>query len=131
MIKAIEQIEWYNVDQCIAYPKSLFIFGDNMVGRGKGGQAIIRDCDNAFGIPTKRLPSRFPDSYFSDKMDEWDAIMNRIQVLREISSEYDELIFPYDGLGTGLAEMDKRSPMHFIQMMDELNKEYGVYKRFI
>lgn len=36
----------------------IYVFGDNMKRYGKGGQAVIRDCPNSFGIPTKRYPSK-------------------------------------------------------------------------
>lgn len=31
-----------------------FVFGDNLIGEGKGGQAIIREEPNTIGVPTKR-----------------------------------------------------------------------------
>ena len=34
---------------------------------GRGGQAIIRYCKNSYGIPTKKLPSQYEQSYFTDK----------------------------------------------------------------
>lgn len=45
----------------------LFLFGDNLQGWGKRGQAIIRDEPNAFGIPTKKRPSTNSDAFLTDK----------------------------------------------------------------
>lgn len=33
----------YSVDLLNKYPHVIFVFGDNMIRKGKGGQAIIRD----------------------------------------------------------------------------------------
>ena len=63
----IEVQELYSVKDCLDNPHKLYIFGDNLIGVGKGGQAIIRDCPNTFGIPTKRLPHRENNAFFSDK----------------------------------------------------------------
>ena len=46
----------YSVDLLNKYPHVIFVFGDNMIRKGKGGQAIISDCQNSFGISTKRYP---------------------------------------------------------------------------
>lgn len=120
--------EWYTQKMCIDNPDCLFIFGDNMIGKGMGGQAIIRQAPNAFGIPTKRLPSRYASAYMSDKQDEYAAINSRLELLKEVlANEYDEIVFPLDGLGTGLAEMPTRSPRLFHFLNTELFKEYGVY----
>ena len=48
-------------------PNWLFVFGDNALRYGKGGQAVIRDEPNAFGIVTKLKPSNSNDSYMTDK----------------------------------------------------------------
>lgn len=59
--------ELYTPKLLRANPEKVFTFGDNMKAFGKGGQAIIRDEPNAFGIPTKRYPSKDNWAYFSDK----------------------------------------------------------------
>jgi len=88
-------------------PNKVYVYGDNMKGYGKGGQAIIRDEPNAFGIPTKRYPSKDSWAYFSDKEDERMAV----------------IVFPSGGIGTGLALMSGKSPKIF----DEMN---GILKEF-
>lgn len=41
-----------------ANPDKIFIFGDNLAGRGFGGQAKeMRGEENAVGVPTKKLPT--------------------------------------------------------------------------
>lgn len=55
---------WYSPELCRQFPDHLFVFGDNTIGIGKGGQAIIRDEPNAIGVPTKYLPSMTEESFF-------------------------------------------------------------------
>jgi len=47
-------------------PNKFYLFGDNLEGKGKGGQAIVRDEPNAIGIPTKKAPRRDESAYFTD-----------------------------------------------------------------
>ena len=63
-------VERYSVELCKKNPEIIFVFGDNLLEIGKAGQAIIRDCENSFGIPTKRKPCTKENCYFSDKEDE-------------------------------------------------------------
>jgi alkylated DNA repair dioxygenase AlkB len=89
-------------------PNTIFIFGDNLLKRGKKGQAIIRDAVNAFGIPTKRKPATSLDSYFSDKTFE----QNKIDInnaFLEIPQGKDIVLAKAD-LGAGLAQLQKRAP---------------------
>ena len=55
--------EHYTVENCLNNPRHLYIFGDNLIKQGKGGQAIIRDCPNAFGIPIKRYSNNKETSF--------------------------------------------------------------------
>jgi len=57
MNQHIKYINLLSPEICRLHKNALFIFGDNLQGWGKGGQARIRDEPNAFGIPTKRLNS--------------------------------------------------------------------------
>ena len=87
---------------------SIVLFGDNLLRRGKGGQAVIRDAPNAFGIPTKRSPGRREQDYFSDKPDEIAAVK---EALDRLTRDYSEsFLLPEDGIGTGLAQLRERSP---------------------
>lgn len=105
------------------HPDKIFVFGDNLIKKGKGGQAMIRDAQNAFGIPTKRLPSMSQDSFFSDKEEEDLAVLASLRTLYTMSLKGKEIVFPLDGLGSGLAEMDKRSPILY-KKMNNIIKDY-------
>ena len=98
-----------------AHPDVLFVFGDNMARRGMGGQAkAMRGEPNAIGVPTKWLPERTRGAYFVDH-----DVHNRL-VNEEITAAFGrimehvmnrkDVVFPEDGLGTGLAELPTRAP---------------------
>ena len=96
-------------------PDWLFVYGDNDVGMGKGGQAIIRDLSNTIGIPTKKYPSYNPSSYYTDaeykkNVAKIDYAIEKIIIL---SKKYKYVILPEDGFGTGLADLPKKAPKTF------------------
>jgi len=47
-----------------ANPNVIFVFGDNLVRRGKGGAAILRDEPNTYGFVTKKYPNNQNSSFF-------------------------------------------------------------------
>ncbi|ELQ8317897.1 hypothetical protein R2571_006804 [Pseudomonas aeruginosa] len=107
-----------------ANPGRVFVFGDNLIKRGTAGQAIIRAEPNAFGIPTKRLPSMSEMAFFSDREDEREALLSALRELFVLASTR-EIVFPESGLGTGLAQMAARSPMLYQLMCDILREHFG------
>jgi len=94
-------------------PDTLFVFGDNMVERGLGGQAKeMRGEPNAVGIPTKLFPSMteqafFRDSDFNRAKPKIDAAFVRLFVH---AANGGDVVWPAAGVGTGLAELEKRAP---------------------
>lgn len=91
----------------------LFVFGDNLKREGFGGQAkSMRGERNAVGIPTKRKPERGFDAYFSNQ--------DFPRFLRAAEKDIERLlkhsvngvvIWPKDGIGTGLAQLPTRAPI--------------------
>jgi hypothetical protein len=102
--------EQLNVNLCQKNPDALIVYGDNLLGKGKAGQAIIRDEYNAFGVPTKRLPSVKDGSFFNDKQDEYDLVKDKLVYLWEQHEEGKSIILPSNMIGTGLANLSKHSP---------------------
>jgi hypothetical protein len=100
----------------------LFIYGDNWLHQGYGGQAIIRDEPNTFGVPTKHKPYNSDDSFFSD--DTYDANIEAFKLvilaLIEKSRNYDYIVFPKDGLGTGLAKLPEKAPKTYKYMCEAI-----------
>jgi hypothetical protein len=125
------QKEWYSLEQCKANTNKLYVFGDNAMRIGNGGQAQIRPADNAYGIATKAKPMTDEASYFSDQTDQADIIFLDIKELYDvymgdIETEFDTIVFPADGLGTGLSEMPKRSPRLYNWLNETISILFGV-----
>lgn len=97
-----------------AKPSHLFVFGDNLSGTGYGGQA--RQCrgePNAVGIPTKVAPSMAPGAFLTD------AHLDTVRPLYQAAFRRLDLhlqtggivIWPADGIGTGLARLEASAPL--------------------
>ena len=119
--------EWYTPELVKANPHCLFVFGDNLLGKGHGGQAVIRDLPNTFGIPTKREPNKRDTAYFSDKDEEMDAVTHSIAVLNFICTLniFEKIIFPKNGIGTGLSHTKSKSPMIYKMMKRYLKNSFN------
>ena len=115
------------------HPDWLFVYGDNDLGEGTGGQSIIRGYRNTIGIPTKKTPDNNIKSYYTDeelelnKMKINDAISKIWDKLN--SNDYNKIVFPKDGLGTGYAQLNRRAPHTYeylnqkiIELVEELEK---------
>lgn len=105
---------FWSEHDCSSNPKWLFVFGDNLLRKAKGGQAIIRYHSNAAGVPTKKTPGFHSGAFFTDAEFEAnakaiDAAVNTILKLM-YSGTYETLILPEAGLGTGLAQLPTRAP---------------------
>lgn len=117
--------EHYTSDLLRQNPDKIFVFGDDLLRRGKNGQAIIRDETNSFGIVTKRKPTMGLDAFFSDQLEELEAINRDLERLYLLSTTND-LIFPKEGIGTGVAKLKEFSPF----IWSELNKSLMFYFGF-
>lgn len=95
---------------------ALFVFGDNLERVGYGGQAgEARGCPNAVGIPTKISPSQ----YIFDEDVENDMARFRVPIEKafgQLSAHLKKggtVVWPEDGVGTGLARLDITAPKLF------------------
>ena len=98
-----------------ANPDMIFLFGDNLLGRGHGGQAAaMRGEPNAIGIPTKKMPTHQTDAFFNDAELEQNilAIDQAFGRLADLSGGT-EIVIPSAGLGTGLARLPDIAPRTF------------------
>lgn len=106
-------VDWFDRKEIRNNPDKLYVFGDNFAREGFGGQA--KECrgePNAVGIPTKREPSREDRAYLSDAdFDLWAnksaATFMRIAVALDDGKT---VVWPSAGIGTGLAELERRAP---------------------
>lgn len=95
-------------------PDVLYIFGDNLVRKGRGGQAKeMRDEPNAVGIATKNTPGHGERRhYFSDNsFEEQKKVIDKdLEIVYKTLEEGGIVVWPSDGIGTGLSDLDKYSP---------------------
>ncbi len=113
---------WYSEKMCLENPTKLYIFGDNTLRKGYAGQAQIRHCQNSYGIVTKTNPGLnindfFTDNKLIDKIAIDDDIEMLVQYLNSPGS-IQTVVFPGDGLGTGLSDMQNKCP----ELLKHLNK---------
>ena len=106
---------------------ALYLFGDNLQQEGMGGQAAeMRYEPNAVGIPTKKSPDMSAGAFFSDAdLTKVDAVYYRIFsriVERFDNGEFKVLVLPADGLGTGLAALDRKAPKIFALLQKYLGE---------
>jgi hypothetical protein len=94
-------------------PDVLYVFGDNTIRKGMGGQAgQMRGEPNAVGVATKLLPSQTDNSYFSDNdyTNNVKTLMNDLQPVINHLKRGGIVVWPSDGIGTGLSELPQRAP---------------------
>lgn len=119
----IEETDIFSIEICENNPTKLYIFGDNVTGQGKGGQAIIRDMNNSYGISTKTSPYQ----YFTDES--YDINIEHINIniwnIKSIAKDYNKIVFPSQGLGTGRARMMQECPKTFLYLCNILLEEFG------
>lgn len=97
-----------------------YLFGDNLIGQGMGGQAIIRGLSNAYGIPTKKYPSMTEDSFFTD--DEYEEnVASIIEAFQKVPRDK-PIVVSENGLGTGLAKLQEKAPRTARFLDDFLSK---------
>ena len=95
-------------------PHSIYIFGDNVKRVGFGGQAKeMRGEPNAFGIVTKLAPTYNPDDFMKDTQENFDLVAADFEHLfMELKrGNYDTLVVPADGIGTGIAKLKETAPL--------------------
>lgn len=115
-----------------ANPNLLYIFGDNLERTGFGGQAKeMRGEPNAFGFATKRKAAHgTPDCYFMegdpDLADIYSHEVGRLG--RELCKpDYIAVVWPIDGIGTGLACLHKYCP-GYLQKLTTLPKTITAFQ---
>lgn len=129
MITAYLESRTYRKELLRANPDTLFVFGDNLMRIGKGGQAIIRDEPNAFGVATKVSPGHNHSDYFYDNSNVFRITINddllRLQQ-EAVVGNYTKIAFPAAGLGTGLSAMPERCPRLFKYMNDLIADKFNI-----
>ncbi len=120
-MEIIVEKNWYSEKMCRDNPQNIYIFGENQLQQGTnhkgGGQAIIRNCENSFGFCTKTSIA----VYWNDRDYNFNVyqIEQDIKALKELSKNY-TLVFPYNGLGTGLSALPQKAPKTFLYLSKRL-----------
>ena len=122
----IEKMKFITREYVRANPEKVFLFGDNLVRIGSGGQAgAMRGEPNAFGVATKVGPGPQDEDFFSDA----DFRLISFVIGGDIRLAVEKaktlsgvIVIPEDGLGTGLAELDKRAPNIFTDLNNRLTR---------
>lgn len=106
-------VQRYTRSDIQANPDRLYVFGDNMTRLGRGGQAAeCRGEPNAVGIVTKWYPTNDPVAFFCDADLEkvrW-SIQDSFRRLAGHLEAGGTVVWPADGVGTGLARLHTRAP---------------------
>lgn len=95
----------------------LYVFGDNEKRIGEGGQAgEMRGEPNAIGVATLRAPGVYFNSHDTDR--QCTIIDRDLEPVRKALKAGKVVVWPLDGIGTGIAELKQRAPAthDFIQM---------------
>ena len=84
------------------HPDAIFVYGDNLLHRGRGGAAMLRWHPQTYGFVTKRRPSWSDDAYYHPEEyrtvfdQEWNKLVHEIQA-------HPDHIYLISKLGSGLA----------------------------
>jgi len=100
-----------------ANPNVIYVFGDNESRWGLGGQAKeMRGEPNAVGVATLKAPGIFwNDGDAARQCAVLDA--DFAPILRALA-DGKTVVFPLDGVGTGLADLANRSPASFAHLLE-------------
>lgn len=102
-------IRHYYREMIRANPQVLFVFGDNLARVGLGGQAKeARGEMNAIGIPTKISPSEYMVDEDYEAVKE-PIVQAFVTLAQHLQHGYD-VVWPFDGIGTGLARLPETAP---------------------
>ena len=105
------------------HPNTLFVFGDNDMRTGKGGQAVNRDEPNAIGIRTKHKPTTNADAYYTD--DNYTENIRKMQEdldnIKRLSADYESVYF-MQGIGEGRAKLEEKAPKTYAWLKNNLSK---------
>lgn len=112
--------------------ETMFLFGDNMARKGMGGQAKeMRGHVRAIGVPTKWFPGMSETALFGPKVLDNPmvkaAIDEAFALARQALDIGMDVVIPTDGIGTGYARLQEKSPrtLEYINAkLDELQSLY-------
>ena len=104
-----------------ANPDVLYVFGDNEQHVGMGGQAgEMRGEPNALGVPTLKAPGEhWTDDNYAHQCAVIDTHLYPVRLALQAG---DVVVFPLDGIGTGIAQLPQCAPRTFQYLTKEVLK---------
>ena len=127
----IATAKWYTKQLLLTHKDKYFVFGDNSLKRGLGGQAkVCRGHPNVIGIVTKKYPSNLYESYYYEiELELWlkEAASGFYRVEHELKKGK-TVVWPEDGIGTGLAQLPQKAPSinNYIEnFLKRMKETYG------
>lgn len=104
----VKYLKWVTRDMLRAEPEAVFVFGDNRIRVGLGGQAKeMRGEPNALGIATLHAPGHF---YRDGDPLALSAVVSDLHNVAHALAEGRTVYVPLDGIGTGLARLPESYP---------------------
>lgn len=85
-----------------SHPDSIFVYGDNLLHRGKRGAASLRDEPNSYGFMTKKYPDYNYCSYYN-QCDYLPILREEMLELEKKIKDFPDRTFLISKLGSGLA----------------------------
>lgn len=102
-------------------PSVLYVFGDNMTRKGYAGQASeMRGEVNAVGISTKYSPYEKYTSHPVDLVNQQQRIDDDMKKLFTHIKSGGVVVWPSEGIGTGLADLKNAAPETFEYLQQKL-----------
>lgn len=102
-------------------PGVLYVFGDNMVRKGYGGQAKeMRNEPNSVGVATKYSPYDRFTSHPVDIVQQQQRIDDDMKKLFAHVKRGGIVVWPSNGIGTGLADLPNSAPETFDYLQQKL-----------
>jgi len=124
-------VKRYYRDDAARNPDWLYVFGDNHLRKGDGGQAYhMRGEPNAVGVRTKMTPGEFFGNDPAEVVAQNKMIDDDMKPLFAHLLKGGVVIWPSDGIGTGLSEMPRYAPRSFEHMKQKLAALVRVGKLF-
>lgn len=122
--------KWITRNDLTSNPDKVYVFGDNAMRMGMGGQAReMRGELNAIGVATKRRPDMSPHAFFQDgNAEDFDVLLRDLTRVEVELVHKKIVVAPSDGLGTGLSMLPDKAPRLYFLLwtgFDGFTKSYG------
>lgn len=121
----VVRMKWITREFVRNHPDWYFVFGDNYLRLGLGGQAkAMRGEPNSIGVATKWSPDMSKASFFTDENDLCELVVqNDLNGIEELLENEETVVIPSDGLGTGLSKLDVYAP-NLLRHINETIQRY-------